>query len=107
LLLCQIDDGFGRKGLARHLLMARAADLRDLPILTEAAAKIASGAGDGKRLGAGQEMIETFLLDGIDMDGDGLSVSVRVQPSLDVLSHPAKAVFTIFDFAMMVAQIAI
>ena len=41
-------------------------DLRNLMVLTVQSAEVAARTGDGEALGARMEMIERFLLDGVD-----------------------------------------
>ena len=46
--------------------MVELARLADVPVLAEPASEIAAGGAEGQHAGAGMEMVERFLLDGIN-----------------------------------------
>ena len=52
-------------------------------------------------------MVKVFFLDGIDIGGGNLAVSMGVQAASAVLAHAADAEFGIRDAAVMMAEIAV
>jgi hypothetical protein len=52
-------------------------------------------------------MVKGFFLDGIDIGGDNLAVSMCVQAAFAVLANAADAEFGIRDAAVMMTQIAV
>src|SRR5262249_17315490 len=77
-----------RDGLRAHLVGAR---LRNVPVLAKEAAHIASGRAQAEDARAGQEMIQRFFFNGIDLQRSGRAVAQAVQPAAFVHADKAKA----------------
>jgi hypothetical protein len=75
-----------------------------LPVLAEAALKIASHGGDGKRSRPREEMIKRFFFYRVDVSGNEFSVGVSIEDTLSILPDIADAKFSVGDEAMVAAQ---
>jgi hypothetical protein len=74
-----------------------------LPVLAEAASKIAADSSDGKRFRLREEMIKRFFFYRVNASGDELSVGVSIEDPFSVLSDVADAEFSVGDEAMVAA----
>jgi len=75
--------------------------LGNLPVLAELAAEVAAGGGQRKGKGARQNMVEGFLLDGVDMHGTGISVDQGIVATVIVLPHAAGTTLAFFHLTMV------
>ena len=78
--------------------------LGDFPVLTEQAAEIAAGGGEGKGAAAGEDVIEGFFLDGVHMGGGDLAVGQGAEGAADVLSNAAQANLAVTEAAGIGAE---
>src|SRR5262245_23952593 len=60
--------------------------LADAPVLTKAAAEIATGGAKAQHAGSGQKMIQRLFFDGIDGEAGGCAVAERIEFAADVLA---------------------
>jgi hypothetical protein len=81
-------------------------DLRDLPVLAEAALEIASGGSDGVRGATREKMIKRFFFDGVDVLCDEFPVRMGEQHPSPVFPDAANAALTLGDQTIVIAQIA-
>ena len=81
--------------------------LGDLPVLAELAPQRAAGGGERKGRRAGEEMVEGFLLDRVDVDGDRAAVDEAPQLAADVHPGAAAAALAGLDDAALGAQEAL
>ena len=70
-------------------------------VLTVQAAEVAARTGDGEALGAGMEVVERFLLDGVDGQRTRFSIHFAYKNTLLISSVPADARPALADMAMM------
>jgi len=63
--------------------------LRNIRVLAKETLEIASHGGDGIGTGTGQKMKERFLLDGIDMAGNDLTIHETEKRAAPVFPDPA------------------
>jgi hypothetical protein len=77
-------DVFGGGGVGQLVPFAR---LADVPVLTKAAAEIATGCSEGEHAGSGQEVVERFLLDGIDTEPAAAAIGGQDNPIVQTLSN--------------------
>src|SRR5712691_6317972 len=82
------------------------ARLGNVPVLAEEAAHVASGGAHGKNLCARQEMIQRLLLDGVNLNGGGRSVSQAVEFSALIDTDEAEACLAFSNVAVPRAEIA-
>ena len=85
-----------RRTIRQRIHLAR---LAHVPVLTELAGEIAARRAERKHRGAGQEMIQRFLLDRID--AEAARAAVGVEPDLAALhaSHEAQTALTLMHLA--------
>src|SRR5258705_9440321 len=84
----ELDDLFGPDLKALRFIEL---GLADAPVLTEAAAQVATGRTEAQDFASRQKVIERFLFDGIDGEARRRSIAERVQLATDVLANIAKA----------------
>ena len=87
-------------------LAQRAAHLRDVPVLAKATPKVAADGADGKDVGARQEVIERFFLDGVNMGCRRPPISQEVQLASLVLPDAADASLSFLDDTSLLAGFA-
>jgi hypothetical protein len=80
--------------------------LRDLPVLEKQAPQVASHGGNGVARGAGLEVEERFLFDGVQGARDDCVVDEGIQYAFPVDSDAAGAASAFPDLAVMEAQSA-
>ncbi len=95
---------FGLQPLGVHLVGLR---LGNVPVLAEEAAHVAARRPHGENLGAGQEVAERLLLDGVDLDGGRLRVPQVVERAPLVRPDEAEARLALADVAVPRAQVAV
>ena len=83
-----------------------AARFRDVPILAEKAAHIASGGAHRKDSGAGKKMIERLFFDRVDLNRGGRCVAETVKLAALIDADEAEAGLTVSDMAMARAKVA-
>ena len=103
-LLTEADDLLGREVVVIHLIRR---DLRDLVVLTVHATEVTPRAGEGETGGAGMEMIEGFLLDGIDGQRTGLGIDLADEHTVVVATTTTTACLAIGDMAMVGTELAL
>jgi len=97
------DDGLGGRVLAGQVLVSPGV-LADVVVLAVGALQVATHRGHAQRHRAGQDVEEGLLLDGVDMDGDGLAVIQRPEDPVLVLAYPADAALARLDRAVVRAE---
>jgi len=80
--------------------------LGDLPVLTVLATEIATCACHGKATGARQELVERFLLDGVDGEGTGFSITFGIESPVDVDSGTTDAALAFSNDTLMGTKLA-
>lgn len=80
--------------------------LGDLPVLTVLATKIATCACHREATGARQELVEGFLLDGVDGKGTGFSIALGIEFPVDVGSGTTNAALSFRDDTLMGTKMA-
>src|SRR5271157_5383291 len=105
-------QGVGHDGLRLPLLPLHQAAvdpgiLGNVVVLTMKAHEIAAHRGDGVRAGAGEEVEERLLLDGVDVFGDDPAVIEAEEAAVLVFPDVAEASFPRVDLAEMGAQMAL
>jgi len=86
-----------------HLIAAR---FRNVPVLTEEAAHVASRGAEGKNFRAGEKMIERFFFDGINLNRGRRRVAEAVKFSALINADETEAGLSVSDMAMARAEIA-
>jgi hypothetical protein len=69
--------------------------------------EVAAHGGDGKGAGAGQEVKQGLLLDGVDVLGHQAAVGKCIQNAPLIFPHVAEAPLARIDLAFMGAQVAL
>jgi hypothetical protein len=80
--------------------------LAHMPVLAEAAAQVASGRPEGEHAGAGQEVVQGLLLDGVHAEARAATPGGQDQASALVLTHEAEATLPVSEPACSRAQMA-
>ena len=80
--------------------------LRDVVVLTVQAAEIAPRAGDGETGRARVEMIEGFLLDGVNGECTGMAIGLGIEGACAVYATATASTAVGFDEAMVGAEFA-
>ena len=75
--------------------------LGDLPVLTVLATEIATCACHGEATGARQELVEGFLLDGVDGEGTGFSIAFGIESPVDIDSGTTNAALAFSNDTLM------
>jgi len=75
-----------------------------LPVLAETALKITADRSDGKGLRPWEKVVERFFLDGVDVLGNEISISMSKEDTASILPDIADAKFSVRDPAMVAAQ---
>jgi hypothetical protein len=78
--------------------------LRDLPVLAEATLKIATDRSNGEGTRPWEKVVEGFFLDGVDVLGNEVSISMSKENTTSILPDIADAKFSVGDPAMVAAQ---
>ena len=81
--------------------------LGDVPVLAEAAAQVAAGGAEGEDAGAGVEVGQRLLLDGIDAEAAGASPGGEHQLVTYPLAHEAEGPLPIVEAAGARAEVAL
>ena len=81
--------------------------LRNLVVLTVQATEIAARTGNGEALGARMEMVQRFLLDGVDGQRTGLAIYLAQEHTVLIATAPADARFAIRHFAVMRTELTL
>src|SRR5216684_4023107 len=87
-----------------HLIVA---GLGNVPVLAEEAAHIAPGGAHAEDVCAGQEVIQGFLLDGIDLQRGGRAVAQAVELSAFIDANETESRLSRVDVAMARTKIAV
>ena len=95
----------GRRKILRRQIARRG--LRKLPVLAMAAGHVAADAGQRKRVGARQHMIEGLFLDRIVVSGHRLAVHQAHQLAVVVAPHAAKTGLAGRDRTAVRTQVAL
>lgn len=78
--------------------------LRNLPVLAETAAEVASYGRDRVRMRTRQEMIERLFFYGINMASYNISIDMGVECPADILAYAAETEFFIGNLAVVAAK---
>ena len=97
----ELYEGFRREVVIGLFVGTR---LGDLPVLTVLATEIATCACHGEATGARQELVEGFLLNGVDGKGTGFTVALGIEFPVDVDSGSTDAALAFSDDTLMGAK---
>jgi hypothetical protein len=75
-------------------------------VLTAFAAEVTAGAGEREAFLAGVEMIEGFLLDGVDGECTGMAIGLGIEGAFAVYATAAASTAVGFDEALVGAEFA-
>jgi hypothetical protein len=100
----ELRDVFGWKMLRMYLIVTR---FRDVPVLAEEAAHVATSGPHTEDSGAWKKMIERLLFDGIDLESRRGAVTKAVEFAGLVDSDEAEASLAGIDVAMPGAEVAV
>jgi hypothetical protein len=78
--------------------------LRNLPVLTKPAAKIASRSGNRETRRARKKMIQWLFFNRVNVAGDNLTINMGIKYPLIVVPHPAKTKVSFAYPATVAAQ---
>src|SRR5260370_41756549 len=87
-----------------HLIVA---GLGNVPVLAEEAAHIAARCAHAEDACAGQEVIQGFLLDGIDLQRGGRAIAQAVELSAFIDANETESRLSRIDVAMARTKIAV
>ena len=76
-------------------------------VLTVQTPKVAASAGDGETLGARMEVVQRFLLNGVDGQRAGLAINFAHKYAALVATAPADTRFAIGNLAMMRTELTL
>src|SRR5439155_11492622 len=93
-----------RGGVHQGVHFAR---LADVPVLAELAGEVAAGGAEREHAGAGIEMVEWLLLDGIDAEARRAAVGGEHHFIAHALAHEAGAALAFVQPAVARAQVAL
>ena len=101
--------GRARDGLGRSLIHQRVefARFADVPVLAELARQVAAGGAEGKDRGAGEKMIERFLLDRVHAIAAGAAIGGQHNLTVMVAAHEAQATLAFVQLAVTRAHVAL
>ena len=99
-----MGDHFGRGGIGQLVELAR---LADVPVLAEPASEIAAGGAEGQHAGAGMEMVERFLLDGINAEAAAAAISRKRHLVADAPADETEPALALVELAEARAQAAL
>ena len=103
-LLTEADDLFRREVVVIHLVRC---DLRDVVVLTVQTTEVTARTGEGETGGARMEVVERFLLNGVDGQRTGFGIDLTDEHTVMVTTTATTARLAIRNMAMVRTELAL